>query len=296
MHHPLDIVTHTTNKALLPHDFSTQVVTAVGVVSNPRETCFVGIYFTDMATHNILIVVLNHTTDIGLSMTQNVSITATSKGVENTTLSQIHIGITDNRTKEATTIHELAFGHIVTAIVLLGNTIIIALQVDIATIGRIIGIVIVLKYVVVVLRRIFIFVIFCHSGTQFFKRLANDSLFTATKNLEYITLVQVDCSATPYSGILTIAATKHVEGLTKHIHTLLAQDDTRVSLGNRIGCFCRLISSVQTDLLAQLIRHHFIEELFALHEGLVDVDDHITIDDTAVIATAIDIATRKATG
>ena len=152
------------------------------------------------------------------------------------------------------------------------------------------------EYIVVVFRGILVSIIFCHCNTIFFQRFADDALLTATEDLEDIALVQVDCSATPYSGILTIAATKHVEGLTKHIHTLLAQDDTRVSLGNRIGCFCRLIFSVQTDLLAQLIRHHFIEELFALHEGLVDVDDHITIDDTAVIATAIDIATRKATG
>ena len=296
MHHRLDIITHPIDKVLLSHNLTTQVVAAIGIVSDPGEATFVGILLIDMLTHFVLVGILDHSTDIGLGMSQDICITAAGEGVEDTSLAQINIGITCYRTKEGTTIHKFALCHFVTAIILLGDTIVIALQVNITAVTGIVGIVIAFEYVVVVLRRFFCWIIFCDSSTCFLQRLTDDASLTATEDLEHIALVQVDSRATPYSGILTIAATKHVERLTQHIHTLLSKDDTRVTLGNGICRFCCLIFSIQTDLLAQLIRHHLVEELFALHQGLVDVDDHIAIDDTTVIATTIDIATRESAG
>ena len=62
-------------------------------------------------------------------------------------------------------------------------------------------------------------------------RLTDDTPFAATENLEGVALFQVDGRAAPYLGVLTIAATEHVQGCTKHVHALLVEDDTRVALG-----------------------------------------------------------------
>ena len=127
MHHRLDIATHPIDKVLLTHDLTTQVVAAIGVVTDPGETTFVGILLVDMLTHLVLVGILDHSTDIGLGMTQDIGITAAGEGVEDTSLAQINIGIACYRTKEATTIHEFALSHFITAVFLLRNAVEIAL-------------------------------------------------------------------------------------------------------------------------------------------------------------------------
>ena len=305
MHHRLDVITHPTNEIHLTHNLTTQVVAAIGIVSNPRETAFVVIILINQIglvicifgctqfAHLIAVCILNHTTDVGLSMSKDIGIATTGKAIKDTPLTQIDDGVAADGAKEATTIHEFALSHFVTAVFLLRDTIKFSLQVNVAAVTRIIGIVITFEFIVVVLSRIVERIVHCHSSTCFLQRLTDDASLTATEDLEHIALVQVDSSATPDSGILAITASKYVECLTKHIHTLLTKKDSRVALKNLKPLLLRLVGAIETLLFAQLVGFHYIEQLFALHQGLVDVDDHIAINNTTIIAAAIDVTTRQ---
>ena len=44
--------------------------------------------------------------------------------------------------------------------------------------------------------------------------ITDRAILATTKDLEYVTLVDIDSGTTPYFRVATIAATKHVEGLT----------------------------------------------------------------------------------
>ena len=114
--------------------------------------------------------------------------------------------------------------------------------------------------------------------------LADDTLLTAAEHLECVATVQVDGGIAPYCCLLTIAATEDVQGLAEHVHTLLAQDDARVALGNQV-----IVVGV-VDGFAQGVFLHHVEQLFTLHDGGVQVDDDIALHDAAAVAAAVDVA------
>ena len=117
-----------------------------------------------------------------------------------------------------------------------------------------------------------------------------DATFLATsKYLEHITTIQVDGDRTPYLGFHTLTATKHVERLTQYVHTLFRKDDTTISLSDVI-----LIVTIEF-ILTRLILFHFVEEPVTVDDRAVDIDDDITIDETGVEATSIDVTTIEAT-
>ena len=116
-------------------------------------------------------------------------------------------------------------------------------------------------------------------------------MLTTAKDLEHIAPVQVDSGAPPYLGVLTIATGKQVQGSTEHIHTLLVEDDSRTACSNVI-----VFVSIEDSLAHQVLFHRVEHAIRALtiDKGAIDIDDHIAIDMTTLIATTIDITTREA--
>ena len=115
-------------------------------------------------------------TNVGLCMTENIGITRTCEGVEDTTVAQVDMGVTGNRAFKSTTIDELTLGHVLTvACCTTGHArkTGIAVQIDIGAVFLIIG--------------IFSLIILLTDGTH----------LAATEDLEHITLVQVDGGAAP---------------------------------------------------------------------------------------------------
>ena len=121
-------------------------------------------------------------------------------------------------------------------------------------------------------------------------RLADDTLLASAEYLEGVATVQVDGGAAPDFGVLTLAAAEYVQGLAQYVHTLLAQDDTAVALGNLVR-FIRIVYG-----FAIVVFIHLVEELLALNNGAVQVDDYVTVDDAAGIAATVDVATLEAAG
>ena len=68
-------------------------------------------------------------------------------------------------------------------------------QVDVTTVSWIVG----------------VFKFFCRC---IIRSITDRTILATTKDLEYITLIKVNCRASPYLRVATISATKHVEGLT----------------------------------------------------------------------------------
>ena len=108
-------------------------------------------------------------------------------------------------------------------------------------------------------------------------RFSDDTLLATAENLEGVTSVQVDRGATPYLSILTLAAAEHIEGSTKHIHTLLGQDDTGSSRFDLECGLFRLVITIKTNFLAKFVRFHLIEKQVTLNEGSIEIDDHIAV-------------------
>ena len=107
--------------------------------------------------------------------------------------------------------------------------------------------------------------------------LAYDTFLAATEYLEGIAVVMVYGGAAPYLGILTIAGTEYRHGNCKHVVTLVFESNSRLCIAGIIGC---RITKV-------------FEYLILLHHILIDVDDDIAVDMTAVIATAVDITIQQ---
>ena len=70
---------------------------------------------------------------------------------------------------------------------------------------------------------------------------------------------------------------------------MLGKDDTTVALGDAI-----LVVAVEF-VLTTLVLFHRVEESVTVNDRAVDIDDDITVDDTAVVATAIDVTTCETT-
>ena len=139
------------------------------MVTDPWETELRGLSFCPL-------------TNKGLGMTDDVGITTTGEGVENTTVTQTDMGISTDKTFESTTIDKLTLGHIGTVASSIAShtgQLAVAVQVDIGAVLRI----------VVVFQLFGVVVVFLGP--------TNSSLLTTTKDLEDITLVQVDRSTTP---------------------------------------------------------------------------------------------------
>ena len=150
-----------------------QVVTAIQVITDIRETI-------DIDT------ILQLTSNVGLSMSLDISITRTRKGVEYTSVTQVDVGITGNRTFEATTIDEFGLSHIGT-VVLMTTTdtwiFLISLKVDISAIIRVVFINVSTVLVFVISNCCDIRLgVDCRSGLS----LTNSPFLTATEYLEYI--------------------------------------------------------------------------------------------------------------
>ena len=110
--------------------------------------------------------------------------------------------------------------------------------------------------------------------------LTDDTFLTTTEDLESIAVVQVDGSTAPNLGFLTITSTKHCHGhrlcivalgLAEHAGTAVTTD----------GVFVFAVGLGKDDI--------------SLDQVLVDVDDHITVYVTAVVAAAIDVTTQQTT-
>ena len=120
--------------------------------------------------------------------------------------------------------------------------------------------------------------------------LTNSSVLTTTEDLEDITIVHVDGCASPNLRLCTIAATKDIKRLTQHVHTLLVENDARVTLQDIV-----IIVTIQNGLTFVLF--HLVEDgirSLAVNNGCIDVDDHIAIHMTRIVTTAIDVTTFQA--
>ena len=92
--------------------------------------------------------------------------------------------------------------------------------------------------------------------------LANGSLLTTTKNLEGITLVQVDGCAAPDFRVTTITTTEHIQCMSQRIHTLFVKKNTGITLGD-------LIAVRTVELCFALLLYYLIEDSilsFAVHK------------------------------
>ena len=70
---------------------------------------------------------------------------------------------------------------------------------------------------------------------------------------------------------------------------MLGKDDTTVALGDAI-----LVVAVEF-VFTTLVLFHRVKEPVTVNDRAVDIDDDITIDETAVVATSIDVTTCETT-
>ena len=126
--------------------------------------------------------------------------------------------------------------------------------------------------------------------------LTDDTLLTATKNLENIAGIEVNGGTTPYLGVFAIAATEDVQGLTQHVHTLASEDDARPTFKDMEVLLILRQQVVQTtlsvkDCLSQFVFSNPIEEDVRIHKGIINIDFHTAVHNAAVVASAIHITT-----
>ena len=119
--------------------------------------------------------------------------------------------------------------------------------------------------------------------------LTDGAFLTTTEYLEGVAAIQVNGNRTPYLGFYTLTASEYVECLTKHIHTLLGKDYATATLQDMI-----LVVAIEL-ILTSLVLLHSVEESAAVNDRVVDIDYHVTVDDTAGVAAAIDITTIETT-
>ena len=199
------------------------------------------------------------------------------------------MGIATNQTFKSTTIDEFGFRQII----LLGlrkcctlrHTCHFAVEVDVSTVFLVLFF---------ILFRQVCSLIFQNVGCGVASAFSDCSLFAATKDLEYVSLIQVDGGAAPYFRVFTITTTKNAQCGTKHVHTLFVENDTRTTCRD----FITLLFVSVKDRLALFICGHTIEHTvltIAVNDGAIDVDNHITIHKSALVAASVDIATPEAT-
>ena len=247
----------------LPFDLAAQVVAAIDMVAHPGE-----------AVH-VTAIQSNTTANPGLSMSFDVGITTAGECVEHTTITQVHHTVAQHRALEAATIDKLTLRHIWTAVCTFRHTGTITVQVDHRTIAG---------------AGVFGWGIETAAVPQF----ADRALLTTAEDLEGVALSQVDSSTTPHLGVLTIATAEHVEGRAQHVHSLLAEDDTAVALGDIIGLIGIIVLVVYG--LAFVILCHLVEQSAAVDDRLLKVDDHVAVHLSAVVAAAIDVTLVEAAG
>ena len=183
--------------------------------------------------------------------TVDVGIAGTSEGVIDATVAQIEIRVTNDVALVTATIEIFRLSQWQAAF-LLRITGIRSLQVDGGAIGSVIGI-----FALTVL-------------------LAYDTFFTTSEYLEGVAVVMVHGGATPYLGVLTFTRTEHGHGYRLHVVAL--------RLFEHSG------TTITTDGI-WIIRIRLRKDHIALYQILVDVNDHISVDVSAVVAATIDITT-----
>ena len=167
-HHCFNFVTDTIIEiqTICCQDFATQVVSAIDMITDPGEATTILI-----GTVRFLL-----TTYVSLRMSENVGITATCKRVEDTTITEVDMGVAGNQTFECTTIDELTLGHVRTVTRSSSSHTRktgITVQVDISAVFLIIHILPLIVF------------------------LTDSTHLATTEDLEGIAFVQVDGSTTP---------------------------------------------------------------------------------------------------
>ena len=92
---------------------------------------------------------------------------------------------------------------------------------------------------------------------------------SATEDLEYIALVQIHSGAAPYLGIFTVAGSEDCHGKGLYIVALAYIVNVRLSVTG-------------------------VEYLAFFQYILIDVDDHVAVHMSAVVAATIDVAVQQA--
>ena len=177
---------------------SAQIITAIYIVADVGESVVVA--------WGCFIIVPGFTY-VCLGVAQYVGITATSKGIEDTSVTQIQVGVAHNRTFVTAGIEELALCHVYGVVLGTGGTGMFTIQVDG---GAVVGIV---------------FVKFAVEGVSFrtavigsfrrirgANRLTDYTLFATAKGLETVAFLDVNGGTAPNFGVLTIAAAEDAEG------------------------------------------------------------------------------------
>ena len=272
-----DILADTVREVLRAIDLTAEVVAAVDMVADEGEACIAG----SIETH------------VGLGMSHDVGITGAGEGVEDASVAEVDDGAAHDGTLKGAAIDELRLRHLrrvvggvtrhtglSTVEVDVGAAPFVGMiEVSIESIGSITP---VDSAVGIRSRGIFRYPVSV-SGHGF----AYDAFLGSAEDLEDIALLQVDGGTAPNLGAGTIAAAEDVHGLTQHVHTLLADDDAAVDLGDLVVVVCIV------DTLALIVFHNLSEDFVAVHDAFVDVEDHITVDETSCVAPAVDISTLE---
>ena len=212
------------DEAFATKNMSTEVVTAIDMVTDPWEAC-----------HGMTSLV-SPTAHIGLGVSEDIGIARTGKGVENSTVAEVDVGAAVDKSLETTAIDELSLSHLLTvALSIPCHASDSAVHIDVGAVLRII------------VSRVGI------------ARIADRSQLTAAEYLEGIAAVEVDGGGAPDFGRLTIATAENIECGTQHVHTLLVEDDTGVTFGNRILVFLT-IDTIMVELGLTLVLFHLVED------------------------------------
>ena len=104
-------------------------------------------------------------------------------------------------------------------------------------------------------------------------RFAYHTLLAAAINLEGITVVEVHGGAAPNLGVFTVTGTEHRHGYSHQVVTLTFEVDIGLGPADEVGSRAK--------------------DLIFLDDVVVDVDDHVAVDMTALIATAIGVGAQE---
>ena len=212
------------DEAFATKNMPTEVVTAIDMVTNPWEAC-----------HGTTSLV-SPTAHIGLGVSEDIGIACTGKGVEDSTVAEVDVGAAVDKSLETTAIDELSLSHLLTvALSIPCHASDSSVQIDVGAVLRII------------VSRVGI------------ARIADRSQLTAAEYLEGIAAVEVDGGGAPDLGGLTIATAEDIECGTQHVHTLLVEDDTGVTFGNRILVFLT-VDTIMVGLGLTLVLFHLVED------------------------------------
>ena len=91
IYHVFDFITDTRREVCLSHNPAAQVITTIDMVADPREAV---------------------PSDIGFRVSENIGIAGACKGVEDTPVVEIDLGVASNQAFESATIDELTLSHV----------------------------------------------------------------------------------------------------------------------------------------------------------------------------------------